>query len=212
MRAALAVKDYSRIIKFLLDNPIQVLGKLGTKKFVSSNKKPTAKDYLQAALNTDEIDENTKKSIRKVLDVYPYVEKQVKQISEPSDKNIKNIESQLRKAKNFGQTKQVVKKCSSDPKFQDDSDLKSGLGLAWHIIDDGSHHPERKNVFFKILKSIAAGGVAGAVYGTTGGTTASERRGTKGYSKVGAQAGGVGGATIGSVEAIGEGLWQWIYS
>lgn len=211
VRAALAVKDYSAIISFFLENPLRILAELDTKKLIKNRKKPTAKDFLQAALK-NEIGTETKKRIQKVLDVYSSVEEQQKSISSSTRKNIKKMENQLRKTRNLDETRKVLKKLEKDQNIRSDESLKSGLGLLRDITKGGSHQPDRKNPFFKVLNNIAVGGIVGAVYGYAGGTVASEAKGTKQYSNVGAQAGGIGGACIGSVQAIGEILWDWIYS
>lgn len=212
MRAALAVKDYSATVKFFLENPLQILAKLDTKKLIKNKKKPTARDLLQAALKTEELGSETEKCLQKVLDVYSAVEKQQGRIPSTTKKSIQKIESQLRKTRNLDETRKVLKKLENDPNIRSDESLKSGLGLTRDLSKGGAHHPDRKSPFFRVLNTIVIGGIIGAVYGSAGGVEASETTGTKQYSKVGAQAGGVGGACIGSVQAIGEILWDWVYS
>lgn len=212
MRSALAVKDYDVLVNFFLENPLQILAELNTRNLIKNKKKPTAKDFLQAAIKTKELGTEIKKCIQKVLDVHDSIEKQQNAIPSLTRKNIKKIESELRKTKNLNETKKALKKLEKDPNIGTDDSLKSALGLTRDISKAGSHQPDRKNPFFKELNTIVIGGIIGAIYGSAGGVAASETKGTKKYSKVGAQAGGVGGACIGSVQAIGEILWNWIYS
>lgn len=210
MKAALAVKDYSKVVEFFLENPIQILKQVDTKKFIKNKKVPTAKDYLQAASKLKELDKGTQSSIKKILDSYVPIEKQGKKIPSETANKIKKIEGQLRKARDFGETRKIVSNIDKDPKYQDES-LNPGISMAHQIIKGGGHQPGRENIFFKESHRIAGGGIAGAMHGAAGGSIASSAKGTKQYSKVGAQAGSVGGAAIGSIQAIGEILWDWLY-
>lgn len=211
MRSELRVNDHTRIVKFIQENPIQVLKKLNSRRFIKNKTPPTAKDLLQTALNTKEADQTTKRCIKKSLQVIAPVEKLHKKASPTSRTQINRISKKVKNARNIDQIKKSLKNLQKDTDLEDDYEIGPGIDLALSILNDGKKNIyfARKSPFEELTLDLAKASTIGSITGAAVSANPSARR--AGTSR-GAVGGGIGGAVAGSVGLIGTTLWRWVFN
>jgi hypothetical protein len=150
----LTPKDHTLIMKAILDHPFQVFKHLPENYKVKGGA-PSGQVVLQAALEVEEIDRQTKERIRMVLDLLPQLEEA--QAAAPG--RLKDALEDLRQNlanKSTTEKLRVLRDQGQRSRFREAGGLEEGMEMAARILEDGQnsiYSPDHS--FYRLLQGGA---------------------------------------------------------
>jgi hypothetical protein len=224
----LTVADHTRIVQTVMVNALAISKEIGFQKYLSSKTAPSATQVLQAALNLDQVDAQTKDRIRSVLAVQALLSKAV---IPPAEKaKVRAIDARIEAARDPTELAATIQELSrqygSDPGLQVGltqaaAALKDGLGTIYcfkagppcsSVPCPGSlgATPDCKLPWFPPYADPTEGGslARGIVKSDAKGAVAGAVSGA--ITGAGAPLGAVAGAAGASAVAVISTIWHWV--
>lgn len=150
----LTPKDHTLIMKAILDHPFQVFKHLPENNKVKGSN-PSGKVVLQAALEVEEIDRQTKERIRMALDLLPQLEEA--QAAAPG--RLKDALESLRQNlanKSTTEKLRVLRDQGHRSRFREAGGLEEGMDVAARILEDGQNSIySSDHSFYRLLQGGA---------------------------------------------------------
>lgn len=219
----LTVKDHTRIVKFLKDNPLPVLKQIkprGSASRTQGAPKDTLK-ILNSIVTMRELDSATRSALKETIRVYPQIQKAQASVPRATKTKVNEIKKKIKGVTTVSQMLRILESEKKKLGKRDDG-LDVGVDYAIRIVKDGaksiytsesgsSGEAARASGFWSGVGDVLGKDVEGSIAGGVGGAVVGGAAGGVG-ALPGAGVGAAAGAAGNSTAETAKKAWNWFWT